>query len=267
MSSLSAQATLHPGMIPQVVDSSIVSPPDGLNRPAPWVPPAISTAPVAVSSDPLPSSLALAPPLVPFVAPYSASPAAAPQFTLASAVPPVPPASFVSRPSPVPPAIRPQIIAGTYVDLAVLLQPSSCSTSWPRVNWRSCPGRILRVLTNSRLLSLRWRLLCIATLCAWLFPIMERNLMIISHWFWSSLFFLTVLASTITVFSLPLRPRAGFNSSIRALWILNCTVVFSRHAPLSPVTFVAPHLTPHLSAKRWRPFTESVVVAALLLGS
>lgn len=54
------------------------------------------------------------------------------QFNLASAIPPTRPASSINRPSPVSPALRQQIIAGNYVDLALLLLPSLATTSQPR---------------------------------------------------------------------------------------------------------------------------------------
>ncbi|XP_067472440.1 uncharacterized protein [Thunnus thynnus] len=50
-------------------------------------------------------------------------------FTLATAAPPVQPASSVYRPSPVSPALRQQILSGNYIDLAQLLKPSVIDTN------------------------------------------------------------------------------------------------------------------------------------------
>ena len=59
-------------------------------------------------------------------------PLCATSYTLATATPPIQPASLVYRPSPVSLALRQQILLGNYVDLAQLLHPSIIDTSQPR---------------------------------------------------------------------------------------------------------------------------------------
>lgn len=88
--------------------------------------------PAASSAPPVP--LAFPPPQqLPPLPPQSAANATShPQFTLATAGPPERPTSSVNRPSPVSHALRQQILAGNYVDLALLIQPSLAAALQPR---------------------------------------------------------------------------------------------------------------------------------------
>ncbi len=53
-------------------------------------------------------------------------------FSLATAATPIWPASASHRPSPLSATLLAQILAGNYIDLAQLLQPSLIPTSQPR---------------------------------------------------------------------------------------------------------------------------------------
>ena len=148
-SSLSSQASLNPcahtSLHPSILSSTLPSAVPSNTASAPLFSamtnaaaeePQSATQGVPPQAPPsLPTGLSFSPPLpipTPFLPQHpNVFSHGAGNFTLATAAPPVQPASSLYHPSPVSSALRQQILNGNHVDLAQLLKPSVIDTSAP----------------------------------------------------------------------------------------------------------------------------------------